>query len=105
MTTILQNETQNSAIKKLFFKIMFVVASVPPIVLIGMSLLAKNASHMTKNSLTTALFYIPVIIILFIISLFKGKKAFSGAVLGFISALVISLGLLIIMQFLVEYLG
>lgn len=86
----------------LFFKIMFVIVCLPLIILIGMNMLPQFNHKIIEYTLTTALFHIPVVLLVFVISAFNGKNALFAAAKGFISGVVICLSLFVVALFIIE---
>jgi hypothetical protein len=92
----LENQAVLSDLKKLFFKFMLFASSFANIAII----IWWNTGDRGIELYAVIMFYAALIISIVIISLFKGAKAFVGAVMGFISSLVICLCLMVIAQML-----
>ena len=86
----------------LFFRIMFITVCLPLIILIGMVLLPQFNHNIIKYTLTTALFQIPIVLLVFVTSAFNGKNALFAAAKGFISGVVICLSLFVVALFIKE---
>jgi hypothetical protein len=90
----LEHQHKITDLKKLFFKIMLCASSLALIT----SMVWWNTGDRGIGLYGVILLYAILIISIILISMFKGAKAFLGAILGFVSSLVVCICIMLVAE-------